>query len=249
MRGDHFSSMGTNNHQEQCFPNHRHSQTPVIILATPKAFIQSLTLYISSNQLSLLCVRAKSLQSCPTLATPWTPWSLPGSSVHRIHQVRILEWVAISFSRGSSRTHTLKWMDLIPAGSLVQSSALPISQGPSCVSLMWPSAHVPFPGVDLWIRPKVGRLGPQDIQSSSAISSLLLNPRVHVSFCRYRKQAQAWEENGSFLLDRGCFHSTSSYFIWNHFKTIQYTNLKEKRSPTNWPQIAITMILCGLIIH
>ena len=29
--------------------------------------------------------------------------SLPGSSVHGIPQVRILEWVAISFSRGSSR--------------------------------------------------------------------------------------------------------------------------------------------------
>ena len=28
--------------------------------------------------------------------------SLPGSSVHRISQARILEWVAISFSRGSS---------------------------------------------------------------------------------------------------------------------------------------------------
>ena len=30
-------------------------------------------------------------------------YSLPGSSVHRIFQARILEWVAISFSRGSSR--------------------------------------------------------------------------------------------------------------------------------------------------
>ena len=29
--------------------------------------------------------------------------SLPGSSVHGILQARILEWVAISFSRGSSR--------------------------------------------------------------------------------------------------------------------------------------------------
>ena len=29
--------------------------------------------------------------------------SLPGSSVHGISQARILEWVAISFSRGSSR--------------------------------------------------------------------------------------------------------------------------------------------------
>ena len=29
--------------------------------------------------------------------------SLPGSSVHEISQARILEWIAISFSRGSSR--------------------------------------------------------------------------------------------------------------------------------------------------
>ena len=29
--------------------------------------------------------------------------SLPGSSVHELFQVRVLEWVAISFSRGSSR--------------------------------------------------------------------------------------------------------------------------------------------------
>ena len=28
--------------------------------------------------------------------------SLPGSSVHRILQARILEWVSIAFSRGSS---------------------------------------------------------------------------------------------------------------------------------------------------
>ena len=29
--------------------------------------------------------------------------SLPGSSVHGIFQARVLEWVAISFSRGSSQ--------------------------------------------------------------------------------------------------------------------------------------------------
>ena len=29
--------------------------------------------------------------------------SLPGASVHEIFQVRILEWVAISFSKGSSQ--------------------------------------------------------------------------------------------------------------------------------------------------
>ena len=35
-------------------------------------------------------------------ATVWTIHSLPGSSVHGILQTRILEWVAIPFSRGSS---------------------------------------------------------------------------------------------------------------------------------------------------
>ena len=48
------------------------------------------------------CMHAKSLQSCPTLCGPMD-YSLPGSSVHRILQARILEWVAILFSRGSSR--------------------------------------------------------------------------------------------------------------------------------------------------
>ena len=41
-------------------------------------------------------------QSCPTLCNP-TDCSLPGSFIHRIFQARVLEWVAISFSRGSSR--------------------------------------------------------------------------------------------------------------------------------------------------
>ena len=38
----------------------------------------------------------KVAQSCPTLR-------LPGSYIHGIFQARVLEWVAISFSRGSSR--------------------------------------------------------------------------------------------------------------------------------------------------
>ena len=41
-------------------------------------------------------------QSCPTLCDPMD-CSLPGSSVHGILQARILEWFAISSSRGSSQ--------------------------------------------------------------------------------------------------------------------------------------------------
>ena len=46
--------------------------------------------------------KKKVAQSCPTLCDP-VDCSLPGPSVHGILQERILEWVAISFSRGSSR--------------------------------------------------------------------------------------------------------------------------------------------------
>ena len=41
-------------------------------------------------------------QSCLTLHHPMD-CSLPGSSVHGVLQAKILEWVAISFSRGSSQ--------------------------------------------------------------------------------------------------------------------------------------------------
>ena len=40
-------------------------------------------------------------QSFLTLCSPMD-YSLPGSSVHGILQARILEWVAVSYSRGSS---------------------------------------------------------------------------------------------------------------------------------------------------
>jgi len=39
---------------------------------------------------------------CPTLCDP-TDCSMPGSSVHGILQARILEWIALPSSRGSSQ--------------------------------------------------------------------------------------------------------------------------------------------------
>ena len=55
-------------------------------------------LFIYNNNES----ESKVAQSCPTLCNP-VDYSLPGSSIHGILQAGILEWVAISFSRGSSR--------------------------------------------------------------------------------------------------------------------------------------------------
>ena len=41
-------------------------------------------------------------QSCPTLCNPMD-YSLPGSSVHGIFQAIVLQWIDISFSKGSSQ--------------------------------------------------------------------------------------------------------------------------------------------------
>ena len=51
-------------------------------------------------------------QSCLTLCDP-TDCTSPGSSVHGILQTRILEWVAISFSRGSSWPRDGTWVSCI----------------------------------------------------------------------------------------------------------------------------------------
>ena len=52
-------------------------------------------------------------QSCPTLCNPMDCRSIPCSSVHGILQARILEWVAISFSRGSSWPRDRTWVTCI----------------------------------------------------------------------------------------------------------------------------------------
>ena len=59
---------------------------------------QKLTQHCKAN----MCVLDHSIVSL--FATPWTvAHSTVGSSVHGISQARILEWVAISFFRESSR--------------------------------------------------------------------------------------------------------------------------------------------------
>ena len=54
-------------------------------------------------------------QSCLTLCDPMDcmDCSLSGSSVHGILQARILEWVSISFSRGSSKARDRAWVSCI----------------------------------------------------------------------------------------------------------------------------------------
>ena len=49
-----------------------------------------------------LKVKVLVTQLCPTLCDPMD-YNLPDSSVHGSFQARILEWIAIPFSRGSSQ--------------------------------------------------------------------------------------------------------------------------------------------------
>ena len=82
-----------------------------------------------------MCTHAKLLQSCPTLCNSMD-YSLPGSSVHGIFQARILEWIAISFSRGSSWPRDLTQVSCLasgffttePLGKPLFSSAHPLNQ-------------------------------------------------------------------------------------------------------------------------
>ena len=64
------------------------------------------------NCYAMLCSDA---QSCLSLCDPMD-CSPPGSSVHVISQTRILEWVAISFSKGSSPPRDQTWVSCLPGG-------------------------------------------------------------------------------------------------------------------------------------
>ena len=51
-------------------------------------------------------------QSCPILCDSMD-YSLGGSSIHGIFQARVLEWIAISFSRGFSQPRDQTWVSCV----------------------------------------------------------------------------------------------------------------------------------------
>ena len=57
-------------------------------------------------------VKMKVAHSCPILCDP-TNCSPSGSSVHRILQARLLEWIVMPFSRGSSWPREWTWVSCI----------------------------------------------------------------------------------------------------------------------------------------
>jgi len=74
-------------------------------------------LEISSDPLILIKVKVKVAHSCPAICDPMD-CGLLGSSVHGILQARILEWVAVPFSRGPFDPAIECTFSTLPVGSL-----------------------------------------------------------------------------------------------------------------------------------
>ena len=115
----------------QIIPTQRSSKKPrnpfmflLFPLFSTSNLLFHLTLFIKKLLCVSLCeiccdekinhyVESEVAWSCPTLCDPMD-CSLPGSSLHGILQARVLEWVAISFSRGSSWPRDRTWVSHIP---------------------------------------------------------------------------------------------------------------------------------------
>ena len=76
---------------------------------------------VKSERVAQLCLTLRNLMDCSVL----------GSSVHGILQARILEWVAISFSRGSFQPR-----DCEPGSPTLQADSIP-SEPPGKLIFLW----------------------------------------------------------------------------------------------------------------
>ena len=104
-------------------------ETPYSVTCLQSQSPPSQSCFISLSPLSH-CMCTKLLQSCLTLCDPMD-CSLPHSSVHGILQARILEWVAMSSSRGRSWPRN---------GTLISC----ISCIPVRLFIHWPTSEVPI---------------------------------------------------------------------------------------------------------
>ena len=145
-------------------------------------------------------------QSCVTLCDP-VDYSSPGSSDHGILQARILEWVAISSSRGSSPPRDWTQVSCIAGRFLTIWATMGAQE-------YWSGWHIPSPGDLPDPRIKPGSLALQadsllaEYQGSS-INSILLSKinlvtKQYVWYLLFLKL---------YLLNKTCF----IYIYKNHF--------------------------------
>ena len=105
------------------------------------------------KHLSNLKSGSKVYQSCPTLCDPMG-CSLTGSSVHGIFQARILEWVAISFSRRSSQPRDWTWVSWVVGRRFTIWATREVFEGYLNGLGHWVSvalAKRTWPWIDIWV--------------------------------------------------------------------------------------------------
>ena len=95
--------------QADALPSEPPGKPPVFIQFSPRSTHRCLE---RETCLTLSVQFSSVAQLCPTLCDPMD-CSLSRSSVHGIFQSRVLEWIAISFSRGSSRPRNRTWVSRI----------------------------------------------------------------------------------------------------------------------------------------
>ena len=79
-------------------------------------------------------------QLCLTLDNPMDD-SQPGSSVYGILQARVVEWVAIPFSRGSSRPRDRNWVSRIAGRFFTMGLWMSICSSTMCIEAIFPSLN------------------------------------------------------------------------------------------------------------
>ena len=79
--------------------NHRIKKKSILFTRCQKEWAILKTMKIKNK---IFTCKSEVAQLCLTLCNPMG-YSLPGSSIHGIFQAIVLEWVAISFSKGSSQ--------------------------------------------------------------------------------------------------------------------------------------------------
>ena len=138
---------------------------------------------------SQVCMGAKSLWSCTTLCDPVNS----SSPIHWILQERILEWVAVTFFRGSSRPWSLCLTSPALADRFLTSSTtwgVPASTKVSNLTLSNFQPGLPNPSWSLWLQPK-----PPDCSSLCAPTVL-----PHQGFLRFC----GWRDTGCVKTDCVC---------------------------------------------
>ena len=91
------------------------------------------------------------MSSCVSLCNP-VDWSPPGSSIHGILQARTVEWVAISFSRGTSRPRDRTQVSCIAGGFFTTASpGSPLRLGSSWSHIILPLAVISYLSFKSWL--------------------------------------------------------------------------------------------------